>query len=246
MTWTDKQKRIYLLIALLGLIIGLVGGILVDEARGEGAPVGSDGERHSTPVPHLASSVVPTARRMCRADPPDYPGCSPAQARRHEAATRRMTRRHYHAHRWGQSHHEFRGLSGPANRKLRRLYHHAVQRYVIRHRRAGLAAHAAYPRYRTWHAFKTHAACSGVFGWNSVMPFGWCRIGEAFSNWGGAARETKRLTLDCDGLVLGAAATGAAVAGWTGIAVAPGAMAGAGGAAVGCAVQHIYDLIWSW
>jgi hypothetical protein len=253
MVWTDKQRHIYLVIAVLGLLIGLIGGFLVGDARGQTLgtrPAPSRTLASAASVQPAGTSSGPavssTARLICRDDPPEYPGCTPAQARQREAATRRMTRRHYNANRWGQSHHEFRGLRPAANRKLRRLYHHAVLRFVERHTRAGVTTANTYPRYRTWRGFKAHTACSGVFGWGSVMPYGWCQVGQAYSGWGEAARDTERMTLKCDGLILGAAGSGAAVAGWTGVAILPGALIGGGGASVGCAVESIWDSLWSW
>ncbi len=245
MSWSVKDKRIYVAIAVFGLIVGLLGGFLLDKANGE---VSWLAPGQPPPMPSsssLPSAVVAADELMCRDEAPEYPGCTPAQARSHEARTRRMTRRHYGAARWGQSRHEYAGLHRAADRKLRRLYHHAVERFVARHHRAGKSGADAYPRYRTWRAFKAHTSCSGVFGW-AVKPVGWCQIRSAFSHWRDAVEATKSLILRCDGLVVGAAATGAAIAAWTGVAIGPAAVIAGGGAALGCAVETIYEQVWSW
>ncbi len=245
MSWSFKDKHIYLAIAVFGLVVGLFGGLLLDKASGQVAPRSADQPRLAAWTSAQPSTDAVANTLMCRDEAPEYPGCSPAQSRAREAHSRRATRKHYAATRWGQSHHEYAGLHRAGNRKLRRLYHHAVVRFVARHHRAGKFGADAYPRYRTWRAFKAHTSCSGVFGW-AVKPVGWCQIGSVFSHWRDAVEATKSLILRCDGLVVGAAATGAAIAAWTGVAVGPAAVIAGGGAAVGCAVETIYDELWSW
>ncbi len=245
MSWSIRDKRIYITIAVFGLVVGLVGGFLLDKADGQVVTLAPGHPRPfsltSRPAPISASAE----QLMCRDEAPEYPGCTAAQARAREAHTRRMTRRHYGAARWGQSGHEYAGLHRAGNRKLRRLYHRAVERFVARRTTAGEAVGDAYPRYRTWKAFKAHTSCSGVFGW-AVKPVGWCQLTAAFSHWRDAVEATKKLVLRCDGLVVGAVATGAAIAVWTGVAIGPAAAIAGGGAAIGCAVETIYDQLWSW
>ncbi len=249
MSWSFRDKRIYVTIAVFGLVVGLVGGFLLDKANGEVATLAAGQPRPFSSTAG-ASSTIAVAHQvaqqlMCRDEAPDYPGCTAAQARSQEAPTRRMTRRHYGAGRWGQSRHEYAGLHRPGNHKLRRLYHRAVVRFVAQRTRAGESVADAYPRYRTWNAFKANTSCSGVFSW-PLKPLGWCQITSAFSHWRDAVEATKRLVLKCDGLVVGAMATGAAIAAWTGVAIGPAAAIAGGGAALGCAVETIYDQLWSW
>lgn len=141
-----------------------------------------------------------SAEAACRNLPPDYPGCTLAQAAQREAPTKKLTHHRYKKARWGQSGNEWINLGPRANRVLKREYRQSVDRFHRAHAKAN-AGKRAWPIYRSWRQFKRASSdgCTGQFG---TLPAGWCWFGKSVNEpIREATGRTIKTTLTCAGVV---------------------------------------------
>lgn len=137
---------------------------------------------------------------------PDYTGCTTKQIRVAEARTAKVANHHYRRAEWGQAH-RIEQLSNKADRKMRREYRHAVNRYVankttqLEAKGAEVTAATVQPKYRTWRGFKRNTACNMGF-WGGALS-AWCTIQNAENEALEKVTSTAlHLTLSCGGEAL--------------------------------------------
>lgn len=190
-----------------------------------------------------------------------YPIYTTNAQRVQEAPNHPVTDRHFAANHWNAHRHVFTpNLSAKSNRKLRRGYNRAVDRYVAQHtalviegtvaavvpgRPDMVSLPAVTPRFATWARFKAASSC--VMGlWGSAMNF-LCNFSQeedkAISSVGKAFVHE---TLSCTGLGL-SVSIGTTVAGRPPLvvtAVTPQMVALAGiSTAVGCVTNDLFKVI---
>ena len=196
---------------------------------------------------------------ICRPEPPEYPGCTPAQVRpllrARFAAEYTGHARGYRFHRMGQHHRGviFAHLSSALNAKLTRLYRAAVRRYAAGHTETITDAEGvqhrivSYPRYRTWAGFRSHttAMCNG----NTLtihFPTQYCwsitRLGELGRVINRLLSSTIKIVLSCNGFAIGGWASGSFAAWRLGTGVLAGGFYGAVGVEIGCQTTNL----WNW
>lgn len=181
----------------------------------------------------------------------DYPGCTFYQTKKLEGGTEPRIATHYPKARWGQSHHEYRGMPPRVNRHLRHEYNQAVNRYINKRTNAlqtqGLEAtpDRVQPKFMTWRGFKSNTAC---FGYWSAFYSSWCAatIGAQQGLDWTLTRDVQNFSIKCGGYIFSGAVAGGATAAAvpTGVAIAPGALAGATGGAAACVADSIWYSLW--
>lgn len=243
---------------LVVALLSLTGGILCGPAYGVTRASGATASYASTS--RAGSAVIASAQpRMCRPEPPDYPGCNPQQVRPllRIAFAKEYTGHayHYRYYMMGQHHRGviFAHLTPALNAKLARLYHAAVVRYALAHRSVVVGTDGqrhlvmVYPRFRTWAGFRdsTTAFCTGdnvTIRFPSQYCWSITELGEAGREVNSLLNKTKQIVLSCNGFAIGGWATGA----YTGWRMGTGALAGgyygAVGVEIGCQTTHL----WNW
>jgi hypothetical protein len=241
------------IVLLLALLAGVV---LVATEAGPAAAASSPAASSHLRSHSGGLNVDP---RMCRPEPPDYPGCTPRQVR---PLLRAAFAGEYTGHAYGYRYYLmgqhrrgviFAHLTQALNAKLARLYHAAVQRYEQAHRTVVVEPNGdrrvvvAYPRFRTWAAFRnqTTSFCTA----NNItihFPTQYCwsitKLGEAGQAINSLLNDTKSIALSCDGYAIGGWATGAFSAWRMGTGVLAGGYYGAAGVEIGCQTTHL----WNW
>jgi hypothetical protein len=196
---------------------------------------------------------------MCRPEPPDYPGCTPAQVRpllRARFASEYTGHASgYRYHRMGQHHRGviFAHLRPALNTRLARLYHAAVARYSAAHAAVVVDGDgvehvvASYPHYRTWAGFKgqTTALCNGK-NVSIHFPTQYCwsitKIGQAGAVIRSLLYNTTKILFSCDGFAIGGWASGSFAAWKMGTGVLAGGYYGAASVEIGCQATNL----WNW
>ncbi len=209
----------------------------------------------------VVSRSGPTAPAvaMCRPEPPDYPGCSPAQVR---PLLRLRFAAEYTGHAWGYryyrmgQHHRgviFAHLPPAINAKLARLYHAAVVRYAAAHTsvvttRDGVGrVVVSYPHFRTWGGFRanTTALCNGTL-LTKHFPTQYCwaltKLGQAGAVVNGLLNRTRKIVFACNGFAIGGWASGSYAAWRMGTGVLAGGYYGGAAVEIGCQTTNL----WNW
>ncbi len=196
---------------------------------------------------------------ICRPEPPDYPGCSPAQVR---PLLRARFATEYTGHAYGYRYYRmgqhprgviFAHLTAALNAKLARLYREAVQRFTAAHTSvivdgAGVKhVVVEHPRYATWAAFSalTTSFCTG--GNVTIhFPTEYCwaitKLGQAGAVINALLNRTTKILLSCDGYAIGGWATGSYAAWRMGTGLLAGGYYGAVGVEIGCQTTNL----WNW
>jgi hypothetical protein len=234
---------------MTGFAVMVALGAAVAPPAASGTPFGP--VLHRVPAPGTGATPA-----LCRPDPPDYPGCRPAQVR---PLLRIRFAREYTGHAAGYRYHRmgqhrrgviFDHLTPALNRKLGRLYRTAVRRAQRRHAaadgvRRGVAHHG--PRYRTWGGFKANATsfCNGT-NITVHFPTQYCwsitKLGQAGHAINRLLDRTTRILFSCNGYAIGGLATGTYAAWKMGTGLLSGGYYGAVGVEIGCQTTNL----WNW
>lgn len=228
--------------------IALASLAVVDQpASAEGKPFGfAEGA--------FAGLQVGVDPRICNPVPPDYPGCTAAQAR---PDTQYQVRRQYTGHaagyrfyNWGQHHRgEVFGLGGGLtpgqNTHLRNLYYKAKAVWQRQHAFVGKDGVTVLPQpmYPTWLGFRDNVSAGCTTRWH--MPNLFCQTTTEFDWFGEKTWDLTKLVFQCNGTLVGGLFAGqiTAKAGWLklGVGTLKGGWYGIAAGEIGCQVSSLTD-----